>query len=81
MQDYDQICEVGDAYRSLPLPKPFLGNIASIKKDGIALAKHLTKNKREVLHVGQVQDVIIVGDDTEYEIMFMRRTSHSGFPK
>jgi len=62
----------------LPLPKPVLGNIASIKKDDFALAKCETKRKREVLYVGQVQDVIIVGDDTEYEMMFMRMLSVKG---
>ena len=39
MQEDDQICELDDAYQSLPLPKLVLDNIASTKKDEFAMAK------------------------------------------
>ena len=66
--------EDDDVEEDLCLPKLTLGHSECLKKDDFALVRFQTENNREIHYIGQVQESIIVEDDVEYEIMFMRRS-------
>ena len=64
--------EDDDVEEDLCLPKLTLGHSECLKKDDFALVRFQTEKNREIHYIGQVQESIIVEDDVEYEIMFMR---------
>ena len=66
--------EDDDVEEDLCLPKLTLGHSECLKKDDFALVRFQTEKNREIHYIGQVQESIIVEDDVEYEIMFMRRS-------
>ncbi|XP_041371560.1 uncharacterized protein LOC121385091 [Gigantopelta aegis] len=69
----------GSKTEDLGLPKLTLGHSERLKKDDFALVRFQTEKNREIHYTGEVQEIIIVEDDVEYEIMFMRRSSKRSY--
>ncbi|XP_041353350.1 uncharacterized protein LOC121371487 isoform X1 [Gigantopelta aegis] len=68
-----------DVAEDLGLSKLTLGHSERLKKDDFALVRFQTEKNREIHYIGEVQEIIIVEDDVEYEIMFMRRSSKRSY--